>query len=221
MAAGGAAAAAAEAPRAEESSEGEGGGASSDDEGDGGPCAALRERAAAAQTTVKAILVADFKLMSKAYGSGHASGSDKAFGRRQHYMQVGGAVDSLSEPLTWSMLAALKGKHGVGKSTVDKLRELWTTGYCGRVQGIRDNPRSMALIELQKLRGIGEKAAEKLWDRGSRAAPTFSARRRPSSCPTRRAPTCGTRGPRRCRASLWRRSPRSSRRRRTRRTEGG
>ena len=81
-------------------------------------------------------------------------------------MQVGGAVDSLSEPLTWAMLAALKGKHGVGKSTVDKLRELWTTGYCGRVQGIRGNDRSMALIELQKLRGIGEKAAEKLWDRG-------------------------------------------------------
>ena len=150
----------------EESSEGEGGGGSSDDEFDLLPCEALRERAAAAQTTVKAILVADFKLMSKAYGSGHASGSDKAFGRRQHYMQVGGAVDSLSEPLTWAMLAALKGKHGVGKSTVDKLRELWTTGYCGRVQGIRGNDRSMALIELQKLRGIGEKAAEKLWDRG-------------------------------------------------------
>ena len=106
----------------------------------------------------------------------------------------------------------------MGKSTVDKLRS------CGRgtaaVCGIRGNDRSMALIELQKLRGIGEKAAEKLWDRGIKSRADVQREAASLELPDATR-ACGTRGPRRCRASLWRRSPRSSRRRHTRRTEGG
>ena len=149
-----------------------------DSEGEEEDAAAQGPRVAAELgLTTKQLIVSLLNELKKVYRSGGGGGQmDGGYARNTHYMQLSGQVETLPEPVTYRSILALRGRHGVGKESVDKMLEIYRTGSLARVDMLKSRPETAALLEFRGVWGIGEKLGKELHSSGASSVPELLAR---------------------------------------------